>query len=300
MSSYSLLLFISRLRLPSVFASLVLLLVVSPPSQGFLDSFATSNCRCCSSPRRWGRTLLKKHRQEHNSKILITNLASEKAAAAVTAEGNQQQQEATFGMGCFWKPSEELLKVDGVLDTVVGYTGHPDYANNPKAKGAPTYDDVCFSREWVEGVRVFYDISRISYPELLEAFFETQEPKLGSRQYGSIIFPANERQKEQAVQWLQDNENRVRKDGVMASWTDVENASTFYRAENYHQRYWQKTRPRLAALIGLLAVGSGLFDNVIPLSLASEVRTGGNAAALIAMVYIIVERKFDKSSAKLE
>jgi peptide methionine sulfoxide reductase MsrA len=55
---------------------------------------------------------------------------------------------ATFRMGYFWEPSEELLKVDGVMDTVVGYTG------KPSTKKAPSYENVCFGREWVEGVRV--------------------------------------------------------------------------------------------------------------------------------------------------
>jgi hypothetical protein len=51
-------------------------------------------------------------------------------------------KEATFGMGCFWKPSEELLKVPGVIDTVAGYTG------NPSETKAPNYDSVCFSPKW--------------------------------------------------------------------------------------------------------------------------------------------------------
>ena len=87
--------------------------------------------------------------------------------------------EASFGMGCFWKPSEELLKVPGVIDTVVGYSG------SPKSEPAPTYDSVCYSRDWVEGVRVRYDDDLHSFESLLDAFFEAQEPKLGSRQYGS-------------------------------------------------------------------------------------------------------------------
>ena len=68
-----------------------------------------------------------------------------------------------FPHRCFWEPSEELLKVEGVIDTVAGYTG------NPSATKAPTYDSVCFSPNWVEGVRVQYDDEKISYSELLDA-----------------------------------------------------------------------------------------------------------------------------------
>ena len=68
----------------------------------------------------------------------------------------QAIKEGTFGMGCFWEPAEELRKVKGVVDTVAGYTG------NPTANKAPTYDSVCFSRDWVEGVRVKFDDEMIT------------------------------------------------------------------------------------------------------------------------------------------
>eukprot|EP00957_Ditylum_brightwellii_P050098 3797928-Ditylum_brightwellii.AAC.1 len=67
------------------------------------------------------------------------------------------KKEATFGMGCFWEPSETLLSKDGILATTVGYTG-----GKPNAK-APTYDSVCYGRDWVEAVRVVYDDTIVSY-----------------------------------------------------------------------------------------------------------------------------------------
>lgn len=84
----------------------------------------------------------------------------------------QAQREATFGMGCFWKPSEQLLQVEGVIDTVVGYTGKAD------AQSAPNYEIVCASRDWVEGVRVIYDDEKISYAQLLDAFLNVRNPNL--------------------------------------------------------------------------------------------------------------------------
>merc|ERR1719203_1948934 len=81
------------------------------------------------------------------------------ATAAATGAGAPLSavREASFGMGCFWEPSESLLKEPGVLATTVGYTGAPG------KKKAPTYDSVCFGREWVEAVRVAYDDEQCSY-----------------------------------------------------------------------------------------------------------------------------------------
>lgn len=171
--------------------------------------------------------------------------------------------EATFGMGCFWKPSEELLEVDGVVDTVVGYTG---VVSNAVVVEPPNYDTVCFSRDWVEGVRVIYDDEQITYLELLKAFFEKQQPDWAgrSRQYASFIFYHNSQQESLAQQWQQENLALVRKDGVAARFTQIEPLSPFFRAENYHQRYWQKMRPRIGVCLTLMAIGSGALDTITP------------------------------------
>ncbi|KAL7576004.1 hypothetical protein ACA910_000791 [Epithemia clementina (nom. ined.)] len=199
-------------------------------------------------------------------------------------------------MGCFWKPSEELLKQEGVINTIVGYTGVPN-TNEP-----PTYDTVCFSRNWVEGVRVIYDDDQITYPQLLNAFFESQEPKVvGSRQYASIIFPHNPEQEQLARQWLDDNVHiRRARDGLPARITQIEPLSPFYRAENYHQEYWQKTRPRVALLVVLTAIASGLLDSITPMVWQSQVHTVANAIALAGMIYVIAERKLDTKVVEFE
>lgn len=190
------------------------------------------------------------------------------------------------------KPSEDLLNVDGVEQTIVGYTGVSNY------KKAPDYDAVCFGRQWVEGVRVYYDESQISYPELLEKFFETQNPKLTSRQYASIIFCHDEEQKQAAEEWLRTPQ--VREDGVTKDWTTVEDATPFFQAESYHQNYWPKTRGRVAVLVGLLAVASGRFDSVAPLDLSETISSGCNALALAGLIFVAAERGFDKSTQLLE
>jgi peptide-methionine (S)-S-oxide reductase len=224
-------------------------------------------------------------------------------------------QDATFGMGCFWKPSEELLKRDGVVETIVGYTGHPAYsaAGGGGAAGAsssrtatppppPTYDDVCFGRNWVEAVRVRYDDTMISYSQLLDAFFECQEPRWGSRQYASIIFPHTPAQDEIAREWWHRNRDRVRSsDGVaVAAMTTIEARSPFYMAEQYHQRYWQKMRPRFAAAAVLLTIGSGIADPLLTSAAVQHaVHATANGLVLVGMLAMVLERKFDTKTVEL-
>jgi peptide-methionine (S)-S-oxide reductase len=192
-----------------------------------------------------------------------------------------------------WEPSEEFLKVEGVVDTIAGYTGVPS------ATKAPTYENVCYGREWVEGVRVKYDDEKVSYEQLLDAFYDAQKPKLGSRQYASIIFPHDEEQNSVASQYIQQNGKAQKQDGWLPEWTAIEPKSQFYQAEGYHQQYWQKQRPRFAAIVSLLAVATGVLDSVVPVALQQTVETGANAAVLAIGLYIIAERFFDSKVVEL-
>lgn len=199
-------------------------------------------------------------------------------------------KEATFGMGCFWEPAEELQKVDGVIDTVAGYTG------NPSAERSPTYDSVCFGRDWVEGVRVQYDDNKLSYEQLLDAFSMAQKPKLGSRQYSSIIFPHDEEQNSVAQSYLKKH---TKNPSTNLVGTTVEPASKFYQAEGYHQNYWQKQRPRFAAIVGLIALATGRLDPILPVTLQETVETGANAGVLAIGLYVAFERFFDAEVVEL-
>ena len=109
-------------------------------------------------------------------------------------------KEASFGMGCFWEPAESMLKVDGIIDTVSGYTGNKRF-DDDKKKTVPSYENVCYGQDWVEGVQVTYDDNIISYDELLNVFFDQQKPAPQSRQYSSIIFPYDEEQYDVASLW---------------------------------------------------------------------------------------------------
>ena len=211
-------------------------------------------------------------------------------------------KEATFGMGCFWEPSESMLKLEGVKATKAGYCGGGENAKTP-----PSYDSVCYGRNWVEAVRVAYDDAVISYDELLEKFFELHKSNPGSRQYDSIIF-ADEAQMKVAKRWVEDGITiqRKRKDGYPVSLVKYEPLSSFWKAEDYHQDYWQKWRVRYVVAIALLAGASGSFDKFLPfnkielLGFSCTIDSIFNAAVLTGCAGVVLERLIARNVLELK
>ena len=145
---------------------------------------------------------------------------------------------ATFAAGCFWGVEEAFTKTKGVKSTRVGYIG----GNLPN----PTYEDVCTDRTGhAEALQVKYDPKEISYEELLDLFWSIHNPTTKNRQgpdigsqYRSIIFyhtPEQESIAKKSKQELDDS-NQFQNKIV----TEIVRASTFYPAEDYHQKYYQK------------------------------------------------------------
>ncbi|MEW6611602.1 MAG: peptide-methionine (S)-S-oxide reductase MsrA [Pseudomonadota bacterium] len=145
---------------------------------------------------------------------------------------------ATFGAGCFWGVEAAFRQVPGVVDAAVGYMGGT-LAN-------PRYEDVCTDRTGhAEVVQVTYDPARVSYEELLRVFWQIHDPTTRNRQgpdvgsqYRSVIFhhdPAQEAAARAAKAALQQS-GRYAREIV----TEIVPAATFYRAEEYHQRYLEK------------------------------------------------------------
>lgn len=147
-------------------------------------------------------------------------------------------EKATFGAGCFWGVEAVFRRLPGVVSTQVGYTG----GSSP----APTYEQVCSGRTGhAEAVEVTFDPSQISYEAILEVFWENHDPTTPNRQgpdvgeqYRSAIFTHSP---EQAVAAKSSKERvdvsgRYRRPIV----TQILPASTFYRAEEYHQQYLEK------------------------------------------------------------
>jgi peptide-methionine (S)-S-oxide reductase len=145
---------------------------------------------------------------------------------------------ATFGAGCFWGVEHAFREIPGVVDTMVGYEG----GTMPN----PTYKDVCTDRTGhAEVVQVTFDPAKVSYEALLEAFFDLHDPTQVDRQgpdygtqYRTVIFyhsPAQQAAAQKAIAALGAS-GKFRKPVA----TQVVPAATFYPAEEYHQRYFEK------------------------------------------------------------
>ena len=151
---------------------------------------------------------------------------------------NMKTEVAEFGAGCFWGTEATFRKVPGVIDVQVGYEGG-SYDN-------PTYEDVCGGRTGhAEVVKVVYDPSKVNYRKLLEVFFENHDPTTLNRQgpdfgeqYRSVIFYHSSDQQRTA----EDEKAQRNRSGEYVSpiVTAIEPAKTFYPAEDYHQRYFEK------------------------------------------------------------
>jgi peptide-methionine (S)-S-oxide reductase len=145
---------------------------------------------------------------------------------------------ATFGAGCFWGIEMSFRRLDGITDAAVGYAG--GQTENP------TYTEVCsHGTGHAEVVEVEYDPARISYEQLLEAFFEMHDPTQVNRQgpdigdqYRSVIFFHSPEQQAAAEKAKSELETSGRHARHIA--TAIEPAPTFWRAEEYHQRYIEK------------------------------------------------------------
>ena len=199
-----------------------------------------------------------------------------------------QRRTATLGLGCFWEPSETLLKLDGVVDTRCGYAG----AAFPDAK--PDYNSVCGGDGNVECVRVTYDASVVEYEAVLDAAFAAAKPVLGSRQYAPIVFAADEEEAERAAGWIAQGGKRD--DGLERRQFSVEQTDTFWLAEGYHQEYWQKWRPRYAALFAL--VGLQYADSKLDF-LPPAADTACTVLAVGIGLLFLGERVLDSKTTKL-
>ena len=145
---------------------------------------------------------------------------------------------ATFGAGCFWGVEAKFREVPGVSDVAVGYEG----GSMPN----PTYKDVCTDQTGhAEVVEVDYDPAKVSYEELLRVFFGIHDPTQLNRQgpdygkqYRTAIFFHDAAQEAAARKTKDELEaaGKFRRKIV----TEIVPATTFYRAEDYHQRYFEK------------------------------------------------------------
>jgi peptide-methionine (S)-S-oxide reductase len=167
--------------------------------------------------------------------------ASETAGGGVNTgmdRGDKNLEKAIFAAGCFWGVEAAFRQVDGVVSTQVGYIG--GQTENP------TYKDVCSNRTGhAEAVEVIYDPEKVSYKDLLEVFWSIHDPTQYNRQgpdvgsqYRSAIFHHNGVQAKAAMKSKADLEKSGKFKRAIA--TEIAPAGPFYRAEDYHQQYYEK------------------------------------------------------------
>ena len=145
---------------------------------------------------------------------------------------------ATFAAGCFWGVEESFRQIPGVIDTTVGYSnGHTIN---------PTYKDVCTDETGhAEVVQVTYDPAKVSFEQLLDAFWKAHDPTQVNRQgpdfgaqYRTAIFTHSPEQEAVAKKSIAALEASGKFKRPIA--TEITPAGPFYRAEEYHQKYLQK------------------------------------------------------------
>ncbi len=152
---------------------------------------------------------------------------------------NMNTEKATFGAGCFWGVEATFAAIPGVTATAVGYEGGK--LDNP------SYKDVCTDQTGhAEVVELDFDPSKVTYEQLLEAFFNLHDPTTMNRQgpdwgtqYRSAIFFHSPEQEAVAKSFIEKltAEGRYKPKRIV---TQVVPAQTFWRAEEYHQRYLEK------------------------------------------------------------
>jgi len=147
---------------------------------------------------------------------------------------------AVFGAGCFWCVEAVFSRVDGVRDVVSGYCGgfseNPDYKS--VCSGSTGHAEVC---------KVYFDPGITTFQDLLKVFFETHDPTTLNRQgadigtqYRSSIFYLNEEQKNLSEKFIKTLDGKkVFKNPIV---TIVESLGDFYKAEDYHQDYYESNK----------------------------------------------------------
>jgi peptide-methionine (S)-S-oxide reductase len=145
-------------------------------------------------------------------------------------------EKAAFAAGCFWGVEHAFRQIEGVVETQVGYTG----GSTPE----PSYKQVCRGRTGhAEAVEVLFDPERVSYAQLLAAFFAMHNPTTRNRQgldigsqYRSAVFVHSPEQRRVAEDAREAAQTRARRPVV----TEIVPAGPFWPAEEYHQRYAEK------------------------------------------------------------
>jgi len=172
--------------------------------------------------------------------IAVVLLALVSTGLPAWADAPPARAVATFAGGCFWCMQPPFEHLEGVLSTTVGYTGG-------RTKN-PTYEEVSAGGTGhAESVEIVYDPQKVSYGRLLDVFWHNIDPLTRDaqfcdrgHQYRSAIFYHDVEEHRLAEAWKKELEARFDRPIV----TEIVSASTFYPAEEYHQRYHEKNPVR--------------------------------------------------------
>ena len=154
------------------------------------------------------------------------------------SSADTKYETATFAGGCFWCMEAPFDELNGVISVLSGYTGTAGKPN-------PTYEDYA-RKGYLEAIQITYDHSKINYAQLLEIFWrQIDATDTGGQfvdrgpQYRTAIFYHNDRQKKLA----EESKQELKRSGVFTKpiVTEILPASTFYKAEDYHQDYHRKS-----------------------------------------------------------
>lgn len=153
-------------------------------------------------------------------------------------EGKDNLMKATFAAGCFWHVEDAFMQIKGVVKTEVGFMGG--------RTSNPSYKQVCTKTTGhAEVVHLLFDPLVVSYDKLLDVFWSIHDPTQVNRQgpdvgdqYRTAIFYHDDVQRSQA----EASKARLQASGRLKRpvTTEITKASTFWRAEEYHQKYFQK------------------------------------------------------------
>jgi len=145
---------------------------------------------------------------------------------------------AMFAGGCFWCMQHPFDELNGVVSTAVGYTGGH--------KKNPTYEEVCSGETGhTEAIEIEFDPAQITYSELLDIFWKNIDPTTPNRQfsdvgsqYRTVIYYHDEEQKQVA----ESSKEKMDRSGILEKpiVTEIVPASVFFKAEEYHQKYYEK------------------------------------------------------------
>lgn len=167
----------------------------------------------------------------------IPKNASAKDRKKTPVDINSQTETAIFAGGCFWGVEYLMKKLPGIISIRSGYVG--GHTSNP------TYKEVCTQPTGhAEAVEIIFDPNKVSYETLAKRFFEIHDPEQLNRQgpdegeqYRSEIFYTTTRQKEIALKLI-----NILKEKGFKIVTKLTPAKKFWKAEDYHQNYYEKTQ----------------------------------------------------------